>query len=317
MTDRSDGGSAAASPAEEIAADTEHGASHLSVRALEALRDRAAALAAEREGGGSTAASPDEEFEALAALARRLLAARPSMAVLRNRVNRTMTAALDEAGGAPVDAPTLRDAAADAIDRALAADAAAAASAADRISGPMLTLSRSGTVGAAIRDGDPSRVFVAESRPAREGVAVAESLAADDAVDCPVVVHTDAAVAHVLATEPVDRVVVGADTVLPTGAVVNKTGTRTAALAAEREGIPVTVVAATDKVATRDRAVSETGDQSAVYDDDTPIEVRNPTFDVTPADLVDEVVTERGALDADGIEAVAAELRAAAAWTER
>jgi hypothetical protein len=55
-----------------------------------------------------------------------------------------------------------------------------------------------------------------------------------------VTVHTDAAVAHVLATHDVDAVVVGADAVLSDGRVVNKTGTRAAAIAAANEGGPCT-----------------------------------------------------------------------------
>ena len=47
------------------------------------------------------------------------------------------------------------------------------------------------------------------------------------------------------------------------------------------------------------------------------IEAVNPTFDVTPADCVDALITERGALSADGIGAVAAEFRGLASWRER
>jgi hypothetical protein len=82
--------------------------------------------------------------------------------------------------------------------------------------------------------------------------------------------------------------------VLPDGSVVNKTGTRAAALAAHREGVPLYAVALTDRVATDETVPLESGDRAAVYDGDAPVDVRNPTFDVTPPDLVERVVTERG-----------------------
>ncbi|WP_049922072.1 initiation factor 2B [Halopiger djelfimassiliensis] len=297
-----------------IAADDEHGAAFLSVRALEVLRDRAGVLVAEREEFG---ADPDGEWDELAELAGRLLEARPSMAVLRNRVNRTVAdagARAGEDGAETPDAPAVLEAAISGIDRALGADADAAGNASERLEGTVATLSWSGTVLEALRRGTPSRVFVAESRPAREGIDVAETLREDAAVDCPVTVHTDAAAAHVLAREAVDRVVVGADTVLPGGSVVNKTGTRGLALAAAREGVPVSVVAATDKISTREEINLESGDRSAVYDGPVDVDVTNPIFDVTPADCVDEIVTERGALEPAAVEAVVAELRELEGW---
>jgi ribose 1,5-bisphosphate isomerase len=292
-----------------IAADGEHGAASLSIRALEVLRDRAGLLVAERDAGDS-ASDPDEEWDELAELARRLLEARPAMAVLRNRVNRTMADAEAAADGARAGAPEVLDAALAGIDRALEADTEAAATAADSLEGSIMTLSRSGTVLEAIRAGDSSRVFVAESRPAREGVGVAEALAED----CPVTLHIDAAAAHLLATEDVDRVLVGADTIRADGAVVNKTGTRALAVAAAREDVPVTVVAATDKLSTREELNLESGDRSAVYDGDAGIDVANPTFDVTPADCVSEVATERGLLEPETLEDVVEELRELEAW---
>ncbi len=292
-----------------IAADDEHGAAYLSVRALEVLRDRARLLVAERDEFG---ADPGGERDELAELASRLLEARPSMAVLRNRVNRAMAEA--ETAETDPGAPAVLESALSTIDRALEADADAAANAADRLEGGVATLSRSGTVLEALETGEPARVFVAESRPAREGISVAETLS--ETIDGAVTVHTDAAAAHVLASEDIDRVVVGADTVLPDGSVVNKTGTRTLAVAAAREGIPVSVVAATDKVSTREDVNLESGDRSAVYDGDAAIDALNPTFDVTPADCVTEIVTERGALAPAEIEAVAAELRDLGAWRD-
>ena len=322
---------------ETVAADTEHGAAYLSLRALECLRDEAA-LAVERGG----------DWDDLAAVAEDLLAARPSMAVVANRIDRAMHEASDERerdategsvpkrrtgsesgtqpkgasrngeGGAerpgshatrePRGPQAVERAAAEGHRRARTADAEAAAP--DPDWERVLTLSRSGTVRRALLDAPAlERALVAESRPAREGVGVAERLAAGREHDreLAVALHTDAAVAHVLATHEVDAVVVGADAVLADGSVVNKTGTRGAALAADRERIPFEVVCASDKIAPGEDPHLESGPPEAVYDGDADLEVLNPTFDVTPPDLVTAVRTERGVLDAEGVREVARE----------
>ncbi|WP_227132584.1 NUDIX domain-containing protein [Halorubellus salinus] len=280
-----------------VTADDEHGAAALSVRALEVLRDRAGVLRAE---GASADAATDEVRD----LARRLRRARPSMAVLENRVNRAMATA-------DADAASLETAAMDGINRAVRVDVEAAERAAALVGDrTVLTLSRSGTVVRALQDAAPTEVFVAESRPGNEGVGVAERLLAD----APTTLHTDAAIGHVLATADVDCVLVGADAVLADGRVVNKTGTRLAAVAAAHEEVPFFVTCATDKVRTDDTVNLESGRRSAVYDGSAPLDVTNPTFDVTPAHLVDAVVTERGELDPSDVRDVADELAALAAW---
>jgi len=282
-----------------VAADDEHGAAYLSVRALEVLRDRAGVLC-------TADASPAAAFEEVADLARRLRRARPSMAVLENRVNRALAIA-DRTPAGP------ESAAMDAVNRAVRVDAEAADRAAALVGDrSVLTLSRSGTVLRALEEADPTAVFVAESRPDREGVGLAEALVEGG----PVTLHTDAAMGQVLAGEDVDCVLVGADSVLPDGRIVNKTGTRLAAVAAAHEEVPVFVACASDKVQADDDVTLESGRRLAVYDGDVALEVRNPTFDVTPPHLVDAIVTERGELDPGEVEAVANEHASLATWDE-
>jgi translation initiation factor 2B subunit (eIF-2B alpha/beta/delta family)/8-oxo-dGTP pyrophosphatase MutT (NUDIX family) len=299
-----------------VVADSDHGAAYLSVRALEVLRDRAGLLVAEKS-------TPVAAWDELTDLARRLRSARPSMAVLENRVDRVVAEAAgvtdrgDETDHEPRSAAAVERAAIDAIEAAIEADEATAAAAAERIAGQtVLTLSRSSTLlaafeGAAAGEEPPEHLIVAESRPAREGVAVAEALAAD----CPVTLTTDAAIGHVLAELDVDRVVVGADSLLPDGRVINKTGTRTLAVVADRAGVPVDVVAASDKLRTDEGYTLESGTPSAVYDGDAPIDVLNPTFDVTPADAVTAVVTERGVLDPDELAELTSERADRTTWS--
>jgi translation initiation factor 2B subunit (eIF-2B alpha/beta/delta family) len=139
---------------------------------------------------------------------------------------------------------------------------------------------------------------------------VAEDLLAD----APVTLHTDAAIGHVMATADVDCVLVGADAVLPDGRVVNKTGTRLAALAAAYEEVPCFVACSTDKIRSDDTLALESGPRSAVYEGEASLGVANPTFDVTPPHLVDAILTERGELAPEDVRSVAEEHASHADW---
>ncbi|WP_224333632.1 NUDIX domain-containing protein [Haloprofundus halobius] len=281
--------------------DETHGAAYLSVRALEVLRDEAATVAFDP--------GDDErrKWDRIAAVARELRDARPGMAAVENRVNRAMF----EADSKP---ESVRDATETVIRDALDADEAAASRATELLStlneGSIATLSRSGTATAALSDADRP-LLVAESRPGGEGVAAAEAFAADG---LDVTLTTDAALAHVVAEREVAAAVVGADTVFPDGSVANKVGTRTLALVAEREEFPLYVVAAADKVSPRDEFVAESRPGSELYDGDEPVDVENPLFDRTPADLVSGVVTEMGVLTGDDVATAAAKRREWSDW---
>jgi translation initiation factor 2B subunit (eIF-2B alpha/beta/delta family) len=264
-----------------VASDREHGSAYISVRALEVLRDEAARAA---DGGR----------EQLFDVARALLDARPSMSVVRNRVNRVMHAVRDADTARPVE-----HVAAAAIERAVSADRRAAEQAVDHVADcRVATLSRSGTVLQALQYADPDAVLVAESHPGREGVAVAETLA--DETD--VTLTTDAGFAHALDTWDADVLLVGADTVLADGRVVNKVGTRAAVICSSFEGIEVLVTAAVDKLSPDGEIDLEPRDSSEVYDEDKSVTVLNRTFDVAPPDCIDAVVTELGLLDQAAVE---------------
>lgn len=346
-----------------LTADDEHGAAWLSLRALEILRDRAAVVVDERDGDGDGGRGGDrdengdgsraqengvadaqstvdvrEEWRELSSLATRLLEARPSMAVVRNRLNRALGEAVraanpgrralevlqaesetaadtngryqdDEAIRAP-DGARVHRTAKDTLERAERADERTAERASDLLCGTVMTHSRSATVVDALSRSDVDRVYVTESRPGREGIDVAESLAADR----PVTALPDAAGAALLASGDVDGLVVGADTITGDGGVINKVGTRGFALVAHREGVPVTVVAAADKI-TSDTGVSiESGLQSAVYDGAAAIDVCNPIFDRTPPEAVTEMVTETEVLEPAAVGDLAAERERDSAW---
>jgi translation initiation factor 2B subunit (eIF-2B alpha/beta/delta family)/8-oxo-dGTP pyrophosphatase MutT (NUDIX family) len=232
-----------------VAEDDEHGSAYVAARALEVLRDTAAT------------GTLDEAREK----AREFVDARPSMAVVGNRVARAAVAET---------ADEMEKTAHAAIAEGYRADEEAAEEAAARLGDPerVVTLSRSGTVAAALNCIKAS-VTVAESLPGGEGAAFADEVAADRVVP-------DACIAGEV--RDADAVVVGADAVLPDGAVVNKVGTLAAALAADRFGVPSLVVASTDKISPD----ADHGNEHADHRGE-----RVPVFERVPADLV-EPVTE-------------------------
>ena len=284
--------------------DRDHGSAWLSVRALEVLRDEGTIAAVGRDAheAEQREVSNGDDWDTLAGLARELLTARPLMSVVTNRINRAMATASEARTVAAIERVTHEG-----IDRAITADSEAATTAAEHLPARVGTLSRSGTVRQAIEECDPSAVLVAESRPGREGVGMAEQLAATSDVT----LTTDAAFPAELDAWDADALVVGADRVLPDGRVVNKVGTRGVALASET---PCYVVTASDKIATDDAVDREARDPSEVYDGDDDLSVSNPTFDVTPADAIEAIVTERGILTDDRLAAVVTEHRTLAEW---
>jgi len=286
---------------ETVAADRTHGSAAVSLRALEALRDEAAAAALADEPG-------DDGWARVADAARALRDARPGMTALATRVNRVMADA-DRTPSAVRDrAVRAVTAAADADDRA-AREAATVLREHGDGAPAVLTLSRSGTVAAAL-DRHDGPVFVAESRPGGEGRGVAASLAADAGPGRRIALLPDAAVASLLADGRVDAALVGVDAVLADGRVANKLGTRGLALSAARESVPVYAVTARDKVAP---VGSEFHPERADFSAPEGTDTYAPLFDRTPADAV-TVVTEDGVLDAEAVRAVAEKHRALADW---
>lgn len=284
-----------------IAADTDHGAEYLSLRALEVLRNAA------------TARKHGDTDGSLTPLARRLRTARPSMSVVATRIDRAM---YDASGDRSVLAATEH-----AIKQVLSARDSVAVAGVDRLPDDptVLTLSRSGTIRRTLQREEDWTVYVATSRPGEEGTAVAESLVPS----ADVTLFPDAAVAHALASADVDAVLVGADTVLADGRVVNKVGTRAAALAAAYEEIEVCALTTEDKVRRRrserdghaESSISLAVDESDVYDGTSEIDVLAPTFDVTPADRV-TVITENGPQSVADIERIAERHREYATWEQ-
>lgn len=267
---------------ETVATDTERGSTAIATDALWVLRDGATRARADGDG-----------LARVESIAIELLEARPSMAALANRVNRAMA-------GAETPADVER-ATTEGILRAAEAAEEAATLAAETVAGTrVLTLSRSGTARTALIEAEPGVVVLA-SRPGGEGLDVADELA-DAGLD--VSTSPDAEVYEQLRSGAIDAVLVGADAVTPGGGVVNKVGTRAAALAAEWAGVPFYAVCASEKI------------RPTPTDDDELLPLE-PMFDLTPSRLVTALFTERGRTTPDDVRTIADEHRALASWQDR
>ncbi|HXX54720.1 MAG TPA: S-methyl-5-thioribose-1-phosphate isomerase [Methanoregula sp.] len=150
-----------------------------------------------------------------------------------------------------------------------------------------------GVIRSAVEEGKEVRVIACETRPLLQGARLtAWEL---ESAGIPHAVIADSAAASMMARGEVDLVVTGADRIARNGDTANKIGTYALAVLAAHHGIPLYVVAPTS---TLDRSIA-TGAEIPIEERDGAevterFLARNPAFDVTPADLIGAIVTERG-----------------------
>lgn len=161
-----------------------------------------------------------------------------------------------------------------------------------------------GVIRAAHLDGLVERVYVDETRPWLQGSRLTAWELAGEEV--PVMLNVDSAAAHLMKTRGITWVIVGADRITANGDVANKIGTYQLAVLAMHHGVRFMVVAPSstidmglengDEIPIEERAGSEllefNGRRFAA-----DVESFNPVFDVTPADLIDVIVTEKGIVE--------------------
>jgi methylthioribose-1-phosphate isomerase len=166
-----------------------------------------------------------------------------------------------------------------------------------------------GAIRAAHDRGLVEHVWVDETRPLFQGSRLtAWEL---EALGIPFAVIADGAAASLMAAGEVDTLLTGADRIAANGDVANKIGTYGLAVAASHHRIPLIVVAPTS---TLDVAIASGAEIPIEERDPEEISSRfpawNPAFDVTPADLVDAIVTEQGVHRAPYAEALPVALAA-------
>jgi methylthioribose-1-phosphate isomerase len=150
-----------------------------------------------------------------------------------------------------------------------------------------------------------ARVYAGETRPWLQGARLTMWELMRDGI--PAHLIADSAASHLMKSGDVQWVIVGADRIAANGDVANKIGTYQLAIAAKYHGVKFMVV-----------APSSTIDMATATGEEIEIELRdatellgtagrrtvvegalawNPVFDVTPAELIDAIVTERGVIE--------------------
>lgn len=255
----------------------------------------------------SKATSPVELVGDLNAAAKLLLATRPTAVSLPNGIRHVMRRVMaDFQHGKATDEIRLDaiKAAEEFIANSLSAIERIAEFGAKRIMGgdTILTHCNSTAVTSILktawRQGKRFEVIVTETRPRFQGRITARELRA---VGIPVMMILDAAVRFFM--NQVDKVLVGADAVTANGALVNKIGTSLIALAAHESRVRVFVAAETYKfspetmvgelIEIEERSSSEVISSTELGELSGTV-VRNPSFDVTPPEYIDLIITEKG-----------------------
>jgi ribose 1,5-bisphosphate isomerase len=272
---------------QSIAVDRYHGAEWLSSAALGTMI--AIALNARADDA-------DELREALKSYARRISESRPSMTPITNKLGMFYSRLPEEAALNELRAAATKSASM--IIKESRKDRSRLVKNAESVLGEpdtVFTISDSSTVADVVLGVGAKNVVVTESRPQMEGRNLAERLAGDGVN---VLLVVDAAAAMFM--ESADVAVVGADSVLYDGSFVNKVGTRTLALAARDQGVPLYVVCSTSKFNVMNylgRGVElEEKDPSEVAEIEG-VNVRNPYFEVVPGRLVTGMITEMGVME--------------------
>ena len=159
-----------------------------------------------------------------------------------------------------------------------------------------------GVVRAAVEQGKDVHVFCDETRPFLQGSRLTAWECQQEGI--PATLIADNAAGHLMAQGEIDLAIVGTDRTVANGDVANKIGTYQVAVMCDRHALPFYVAAPTSTI---DLAIAHgseipieerSGDEvRGVFGHPVAppgIPVRNPAFDVTPAELVTAIVTERG-----------------------
>ncbi|MCU0970207.1 MAG: S-methyl-5-thioribose-1-phosphate isomerase, partial [Gammaproteobacteria bacterium] len=159
-----------------------------------------------------------------------------------------------------------------------------------------------GVIRSAYAQGKIERVYADETRPWLQGSRLTAWELERDGI--PVSLMADGAAAARMARGGIGWAIVGADRIAANGDAANKIGTYGLAVAARHHGVRFMVVAPTSTI---DLSIAS-GAQIPIEERD-PAEILscggqvvgapgvgawNPVFDVTPASLIDAIVTERG-----------------------
>jgi len=158
-----------------------------------------------------------------------------------------------------------------------------------------------GVIRALKENGKNIKVIATETRPVQQGSRLTAFELKNDGIDVSLI--PDTAVGYTMANGLVNGVIVGADRILQTGHVFNKIGTYQVATMAKQHNIPFYVAAPLstfdltsnpDDVVIEQRKATEVTGIGEKRTAPEGIDVINPAFDMTPPELINGIITEKG-----------------------
>ena len=170
-----------------------------------------------------------------------------------------------------------------------------------------------GIIRSAIEDGKQISVIADETRPFLQGARLTAWEMVQESI--PVTLITDNMAGYLMSTGEIDAVIVGTDRVAANGDVANKIGTYMVAVLAKRHNIPFYVACPLStidltfpegsSIPIEERAAEEVTGFREFQWAAKGVKVRNPSFDITPAELVTALITEKGIVSQPNKERIA------------
>jgi methylthioribose-1-phosphate isomerase len=149
-------------------------------------------------------------------------------------------------------------------------------------------------------------VVACETRPYLQGARLTAWECMQEGIPCTLI--TDNMAGHLMSRGEVDLVIVGADRIAANGDTANKIGTYTLAVLAQRHKLPFYVaaplssfdpkIANGSQIPIEERPADEVTGYRGVRWAPDGIAVRNPAFDVTPAELITAIICEKAVVQA-------------------
>ena len=159
-----------------------------------------------------------------------------------------------------------------------------------------------GVIRTAHSDGKGIHVYTCETRPRQQGLRLTAYELAKEGI--PFHSIADGVAASLMRAGKVDCVIAGADRIAANGDAANKIGTYSLAVQARHHGIPFYIAAPTstfdvslahgDLIPIEERDGTELTHIEGVQIAPSGTPVYNPAFDVTPGELIDAIITEKG-----------------------
>jgi methylthioribose-1-phosphate isomerase len=178
-----------------------------------------------------------------------------------------------------------------------------------------------GVIRSAVEAGKNISVIADETRPFLQGARLTAWEMVQEKI--PVTLIADNMAGHLMKSGAIDAVIVGADRIAANGDVANKIGTYMVAVLAARHKIPFYVAAplstfdlsaeSGDAIPIEERAADEVTGFRDIRWAPEGVLVANPAFDVTPAELIAAIITEKGVIARPDRNTVAAHCSAALA----